>query len=446
MFSWFGASPNPVNLVDLAFGWFMIFVFLDALLVGIVMGYYLWKRGWKLGPAWRATKKWVCITNDVVLLYLIDLQLLFVGTMVLGASGKALFALWILCGVGVRLTRIHKATARGLFKAAAIVQGIMAGVGIVFASMMGGFGEVASFTSSTTGQWVSLVLIAVTYGIFAKAMTPAWRPEELKKLEADRRKQEKTEEHHQGKLFEMQVLRLVRGVGWAHTVLATPDARQKMTDAVTGGWKGLSRGRTDQKAEKKADGSSLDSAKGVFEMAWKPVRFLVIVGAVLVGLSLIFGILVNGCSKTIVGLAGSSPAAYARGATQTVTAPKPGAINLDAKNESGVKIGRIPSRGYLLVKPTGTINVGMQDSQGVMGSSWHTGEKYGDKTLRRDLPTGCVLLKVSGGRIRGLSELTLVGNGWYKISGRPGQVVRARVNESPGDSSNNTGTFSFRTR
>lgn len=116
---------------------------------------------------------------------------------------------------------------------------------------------------------------------------------------------------------------------------------------------------------------------------------------------------------------------------------------LDATNEGGITMGQIGQDGKFRFKVGGSVNFGTSESNGPMGSSWHTGAKYGDQTRRPDLPTGCILLQVGQGRTTGLAELTQTSNGLYEISGIPGENVTALLNESAGNYANNTGGFNI---
>lgn len=115
-------------------------------------------------------------------------------------------------------------------------------------------------------------------------------------------------------------------------------------------------------------------------------------------------------------------------------------IPIPANSSGKVPVGTVGQDGCFRFTANGNINFGTDESNGPGGSSWHTGSEYGDKTIRQDIPTGALLIQVGDSDPRALSELA-GPSGTYEVKGTPGQSVYALINESPGNFSDNTGSF-----
>lgn len=129
----------------------------------------------------------------------------------------------------------------------------------------------------------------------------------------------------------------------------------------------------------------------------------------------------------------------ALGSTTVGSASAISGVAVPGNSAGRVLVGTVGNDGFFRFTANGSINFGTDESNGPEGSSWHTGAEYGDKTIRRDVPTGALLIQVGDSKPRALSELA--GSGSYELKGNPGQSVYALINESPGNFSDNTGSF-----
>lgn len=377
-----------------------------------------------IGLEWKAVGEWLR-GHDVVAMYIITPLIPILatkGALLKNSIGILAIVGWYLLGAffainaeadkGFARRQLYAMTAGSI--ATLIIWVIWGGIANEFPEFR--------VLGSWWGVLILVIIGASVYGgIAASNGGVMYTSAEEARRDRRRRRRELAEETHQGKLLETWTNWFTLSLQSASHApkgakIATYDKVRDASEPPT---------RTDRREPAKPLGERLQPVL--------PLLKWVVIGTVILGsIALLTGVLRGGISTALT-----------KPSTNGVTQGQSGAqATLEATNETGVQIGTIGPDGKCRFKVEGTINFGTSESNGPLGSSWHSGAKYGDATLRPDLPTGCVLIQVNGGPLTGLAELPQT-NGLYEVSGTPGQAVNARINESPGNSGNNSGTFSF---
>jgi len=116
-------------------------------------------------------------------------------------------------------------------------------------------------------------------------------------------------------------------------------------------------------------------------------------------------------------------------------------VDVNASAEAGVDIGVIGKGGTLLVKATGSITYWKNGTCGPEGDPTHD---YTYVPIRPNANVGALLFRVGNSKSY-VSYIELaVTNGMRTVTGKPGEHVRAVVNDAAGLYADNTGAFSIR--